>query len=301
MVALESLALERPLVATDVDGTPSLVVDGTTGWLVPPPEDERALAAAIVDCMRHPDEAARRARAGRELVEARFSTERMLDRLESLMIEVRGRRARMPGVKPRPYYRAVRAHQSARIAASRLRSARSWQGVRILGYHRITAADDVFGVTPAGFRRQMEHLVDSGVTVVRLSDALDLLERPLREPYVCVTFDDGYLDNLEHGLPVLEELEIPATIFVIGDVLEGKIGFTWYESGAPPRSPWRTSQCSWPAASSTYRRIPAPTRGSRCSPTPSCAGRWPGRRADRASSAVRAHELLLSRRPLRPA
>ena len=125
MVALESLALERPLVATDVNGTPSLVVDGTTGWLVPP-EDERALAAAIVDCMRHPDEAARRARAGRELIEARFSTERMLDRLEGLLIEVRGQRRPRAGIKPRTRTIApsgrTRAHGARpRVSAVRAR------------------------------------------------------------------------------------------------------------------------------------------------------------------------------------
>jgi len=60
----ESLLLERPSVATAVGGLPELVVDGVTGWLVPP-RDPSALARAITDALTHPAEAARRAAAGR--------------------------------------------------------------------------------------------------------------------------------------------------------------------------------------------------------------------------------------------
>ena len=56
VVALEALALERPVVATDVGGTSTAIVDGETGWLVPP-EDPSALAAAIIDCLADPAEA----------------------------------------------------------------------------------------------------------------------------------------------------------------------------------------------------------------------------------------------------
>lgn len=235
VVALESLALERPMVATAVNGTPTVVIEGETGWLVPP-EDPTALAAAIVACVSDPEEAARRARAGHELIDARFTTARMLDRLEGLLVELRGRHARMPRTKPRPYYHAARAHQTARIAAARRRGAGGpgWRGVRIFGYHRITDDDDVYGVSPAAFHSQMAHLVRSGVKILRLSDAFDLLEQPVREAYACVTFDDGYLDNLENALPVLEELEVPATIFVIGDVLEKRVVFDWYAGREAP-------------------------------------------------------------------
>ena len=100
VVALEALALERPLVATRVGGTPTVVVDGETGWLVPA-EDEPSLAAAIVACVRDPDEAARRARAGRRLVEGQFSAEPMLDRVEAKLFEL----AR--GTRPSPPPRAA--------------------------------------------------------------------------------------------------------------------------------------------------------------------------------------------------
>lgn len=87
VVALEALALERPIVATRVGGTSTVVVDGETGWLVPP-EDEHALAAAILASLRDPEEAARRGRAGRALVEERFSAGPMLDRIETRLAEL---------------------------------------------------------------------------------------------------------------------------------------------------------------------------------------------------------------------
>ena len=87
VVALEALALERPLVATKVGGTPTVVVDGVTGWLAAP-EDEAALAAAILACARSPEEASRRAHAGRLLVDERFSADTMLDRIEAMLADL---------------------------------------------------------------------------------------------------------------------------------------------------------------------------------------------------------------------
>jgi len=102
IVALESLALERPLVATAVDGTPLVVIDGETGWLAPP-EDAPALAEVVVDCLRAPDEAARRARNGRQLVEERFPADAMIDRLEELLTGHSASRMRVPRIKLRGY------------------------------------------------------------------------------------------------------------------------------------------------------------------------------------------------------
>jgi len=236
VVALEALALERPLVATAVGGTPSVVVDGETGWLVPP-EDPARLAEAIVSAGADPDEATRRARAGRALVEERFGAEPMLDRIETLLAGLARQATATPGTKPRPYYRAARAQQQARIAVARRRRQASWSGVRIFGYHRVVDEDDVYAVRPGDFRAHMERVLASDAVPVRLDAALDLLHEPVEGRYVCVTFDDGYLDTLEHALPVLEELGIPATIFAVADILDGSRSFGWYDS-PPPALRW---------------------------------------------------------------
>jgi glycosyltransferase involved in cell wall biosynthesis len=98
IVALESLALERPLVATAVNGTPMVVIDGETGWLAPP-EDASALADVVVECLRAPEEAARRARNGRQLVEEQFPPDAMIDMLEESLVGHSGSRARSPRTK----------------------------------------------------------------------------------------------------------------------------------------------------------------------------------------------------------
>ncbi len=234
VVALEALAVGRPVVATDVGGTSTVIVEGETGWLVPP-EDSRALAAAIVDCLADPAEAKRRAAAGRNRVEERFGSEPMLDKVEGHLRQLSSTRNGVPPSKPRLYHRAVRVHQQARITAwkaARRRGA-AWEGVRIFGYHRVSGDDDVFAVTPAAFRGQMELLRASGVEVVPLARALDLLERGVAGQYACVTFDDGYRDTLENAVPVLESVGLHATVFVISDVLEGQAGFDWYPADPP--------------------------------------------------------------------
>jgi glycosyltransferase involved in cell wall biosynthesis len=67
LVVLEAMAAGVPVVASAVSGIPEVVVDGETGWLVPP-ESPAALAAALAAVLADPAEAARRGDAGRRRV-----------------------------------------------------------------------------------------------------------------------------------------------------------------------------------------------------------------------------------------
>jgi glycosyltransferase involved in cell wall biosynthesis len=67
LVVLEAMAAGLPVVASRVSGIPEVVVDGETGWLVPP-EDPAALAQALAQVYADPAEAARRGEAGRARV-----------------------------------------------------------------------------------------------------------------------------------------------------------------------------------------------------------------------------------------
>jgi glycosyltransferase involved in cell wall biosynthesis len=70
---LEAMAVGRPVVAAPVGALPETVVDGETGWLVPPEPD--AVAAAIARTLADPALATRMGAAGRRRVETRFAPE----------------------------------------------------------------------------------------------------------------------------------------------------------------------------------------------------------------------------------
>ncbi len=64
LVVLEAMAAGIPVVASAVSGIPEVVLDGESGWLVPP-EDPRALREALEEVLARPGEARRRGEAGR--------------------------------------------------------------------------------------------------------------------------------------------------------------------------------------------------------------------------------------------
>jgi glycosyltransferase involved in cell wall biosynthesis len=79
----EAMAMGTPVLASAAGGNPELVVDGSSGRLVPP-RDPPALAAALAALLRDPAEAGRLGRQGRRRVEEGFSSEVRLDRIEAL-------------------------------------------------------------------------------------------------------------------------------------------------------------------------------------------------------------------------
>jgi glycosyltransferase involved in cell wall biosynthesis len=89
----EAMALGKPVVASEAGGNPELVVDGESGILVPP-RDPAATAAAVRRLLTDPALAARLQRGGRARVEAGFSSEVRLDRIEALYARLIAERAR---------------------------------------------------------------------------------------------------------------------------------------------------------------------------------------------------------------
>jgi glycosyltransferase involved in cell wall biosynthesis len=71
-VIVEGMACGRPAVAVDAHGPATIVDDGVDGWLVPP-DDEDALADALVQAVNDPDERRRRGDNAYESSRARYS------------------------------------------------------------------------------------------------------------------------------------------------------------------------------------------------------------------------------------
>jgi len=85
LTAVETLAAGIPFIATAVDGTPEVVIDGETGLLVPP-GDPVALAGAIGRLARQPELRRKFALAGRDWVLKRFTIQRQIEQTSGLYL-----------------------------------------------------------------------------------------------------------------------------------------------------------------------------------------------------------------------
>lgn len=96
--------------------------------------------------------------------------------------------------------------------------------VPVLMYHHFVEVSTTdTEVSAARFREQMTALRDHGFTAITVREMLDYVEHgaDLPEKPVLITMDDGYTSNLTVAAPILAELGMRATVFVIG-VNEGE-------------------------------------------------------------------------------
>ena len=116
--------------------------------------------------------------------------------------------------------------------------ARSHRGLgTILMYHRISAPGDEgadwgnrsLAVDESDFESQVEYL-SRHFRCMSLPECVRLLtSSKLPERVVVLTFDDGYRDNLERAVPVLEKYDVPATVYVATGLVEGSASLWWCE------------------------------------------------------------------------
>lgn len=115
---------------------------------------------------------------------------------------------------------------------------RRWQRIRfgaravILAYHRVgEPGQDPFElcVKPGTFAQHLEVVRRFGSVVRfdRLFESLTASDAPVEQ--ICITFDDGYADNLLVARPILERYDVPATVFVTTDHIDSDREFWWDE------------------------------------------------------------------------
>jgi glycosyltransferase involved in cell wall biosynthesis len=87
IVTLEAMAHALPVVATTVGGIPDKVVEGKSGFLVPPGDDQ-ALSDALLRALSMEADLARLGEEGRRRVEAEFNWTHRAKRLVDLYYEI---------------------------------------------------------------------------------------------------------------------------------------------------------------------------------------------------------------------
>jgi peptidoglycan/xylan/chitin deacetylase (PgdA/CDA1 family) len=97
--------------------------------------------------------------------------------------------------------------------------------IPILTYHQIDvappkgAAFRSLYVAPAAFARQMGLLKHLGYRGLSMTALLPYLKGEQRGKVCGITFDDGYVNNLHHALPVLQALGFSSTCYVVSQQL----------------------------------------------------------------------------------
>jgi len=108
------------------------------------------------------------------------------------------------------------------LAAKRSRSLAPRDGGRILAYHAVgTPRWGLNDISPRRFRHQLKLALDAGFEFV---DPLELVRSEGRSNQLAITFDDGLSSVLENAAPILRDLHIPWTLFIVS---------RWVEMGHP--------------------------------------------------------------------
>jgi peptidoglycan/xylan/chitin deacetylase (PgdA/CDA1 family) len=105
----------------------------------------------------------------------------------------------------------------------------------VLAWHNIEATWRYPAAPGSGIRSFTQQLraLRRMTTVVPLDSGLSALQegRPLPPRAVALTFDDGYRDNLTLATPLLRELDLPATVYLVPGLLDGEVDPWWERVG----------------------------------------------------------------------
>lgn len=115
----------------------------------------------------------------------------------------------------------------------------SFQGfVPVLMYHSFSEELSANAIVhPSEFREQLVYLQQQGYTSISIYDlvrAVYLAEELPAKPLL-ITIDDGYADNYEYAFPILQELQMQATLNVVtsqrGETPAEREHFSWEQAG----------------------------------------------------------------------
>ncbi len=84
----------------------------------------------------------------------------------------------------------------------------------ILMYHDISPQEGKgLQVSASGFEAHCKHLASRGYKTHYFAEILKN-KKPLKGKNCCITFDDGYVNQLEFAVPILEKYGLKATFFI---------------------------------------------------------------------------------------
>lgn len=95
--------------------------------------------------------------------------------------------------------------------------------------HRSEGENRELEITPEFLKRTIETYRKQGYRFVSIDEACEIIGRGRTDqPFVCLTFDDGYQDNYDIAYPILKQTNVPFAIYVTTGFIDNRIPIRWY-------------------------------------------------------------------------
>jgi peptidoglycan/xylan/chitin deacetylase (PgdA/CDA1 family) len=86
----------------------------------------------------------------------------------------------------------------------------------------------ILNITPDFLETVITYVHSQGYDIIALDDVPErLASEDADKPFACFTLDDGYRDNIENAYPVFKRHNVPFTIYLPTDYLDGKGDLWW--------------------------------------------------------------------------
>lgn len=125
----------------------------------------------------------------------------------------------------------------------------------IIRHHRVLGPTDDplyrLGVSADVFDRQVELLDRLGLRPLTVSEGLQRLQIGAPGHHVALSFDDGYADNVDHALPILERHRAKATFFLTSRLMTTRTA-PWWDAVAHALESTRAETASWRFGGDTH-------------------------------------------------
>ena len=96
-----------------------------------------------------------------------------------------------------------------------------WELHRVTVEHSENREQQNYEISPERFERLIIQYKAKGYDFISVSELEGRIDnRRATSKFVAITFDDGYLDNYQNALPILEKYNIPFCIFITKDYIE---------------------------------------------------------------------------------
>ena len=95
--------------------------------------------------------------------------------------------------------------------------------------HRSEDKNRELEITPDFLKQTIETYRQQGHRFVSIDEACEIIGHGRTDqPFVCLTFDDGYQDNYDIAYPILKQTNLPFAIYVTTGFIDNRLPMRWY-------------------------------------------------------------------------